>query len=54
MVFAIDTSREQRQAARFHIRGVPTLLVFQGGQLVDQLVGAAPQEEIERLIGRVL
>ena len=54
MVFTIDTSREQRQAARFHIRGVPTLLVFRDGQLVDQLVGAAPQEEIERLIGRVL
>ena len=54
MVFEIDTSSQQRQASRFHIRGVPTLLLFKGGELIDQMVGAAPQEEIERLIGRVL
>mgnify|MGYP003603117953 CR=1 FL=1 len=54
MVFKIDTSSQQRQAGRFNIRGVPTLLFFKGGELIDQMVGAAPQEEIERLIGRVL
>ena len=53
-MFKIDTSSQLRQAGRFNIRGVPTLLFFKGGELIDQMVGAAPQEEIERLIGRVL
>lgn len=47
MVFKLDTTREQISAARFQIRGVPTLLFFRGGQKVDQLVGAVPRSEIE-------
>ena len=54
MVFKIDTSSQQRQASRFGIRGVPTLLFFKGGERVDELVGAAPQAEIDRMIERVL
>ena len=54
LVFTVDTSSQQRQAGRFNIRGVPTLLFFKNGQLVDQMVGAAPQEEIERLLARLL
>ncbi len=37
-------------AARYGIRSIPTLLVFQGGQLVEQRVGALPQSEIELLL----
>ncbi len=32
--------------ARFNIRGVPTLLFFQGGQLRDQIVGVAAKKAI--------
>ncbi len=50
----LDTSRHQMIAAQFQIRGVPTLLFFKGGQVVDQLVGAAPQAEIEQRLDRLL
>ncbi len=39
---------------RFGIRSIPTLLVFKGGKVVDQLVGAAPKERIRRLVERHL
>ena len=41
-------------AARYGIRSIPTLLVFQGGQVVEQRVGALPQGEIELLLDRRL
>lgn len=50
LVFKLDTSSQQMSAARFQIRGVPTLLFFKHGKLVDQVVGAVPQAEIEQRI----
>jgi len=41
---------ENRKPADFGITGIPTLLIFRDGQLVDQIVGAAPKQTItERL-----
>jgi thioredoxin 1 len=39
---------------RFGIRSVPTLMVFKEGRVVDQMVGAAPKEQIRRLIEKHL
>jgi len=41
-------------AARYRITSIPTLLVFRGGQIVDQRVGALPKPEIASLIERQL
>lgn len=54
LVAKLDTSRHQMAAARFRIRGVPTLLFFKNGQLADQIVGAAPQAQIEERIRAIL
>ena len=48
VIAKLDTSRHQMTAARFQIRGVPTLLFFKNNKLVDQVVGAVPQPEIEQ------
>ncbi|MHB8790858.1 MAG: thioredoxin TrxC [Desulfobulbaceae bacterium] len=53
-VAKLDTSRHQVAASRFQIRGVPTLLFFKNGNLVDRIVGAAPQAEIEQHIRALL
>lgn len=54
LVFKLDTSSQQMTAARFQIRGVPSLLFFQGGEVVDQVVGAVPREEIEQRIRKLV
>jgi len=36
------------------IRGIPTLLVFKGGEIVDRIVGAVPQQEIASHLDKVL
>ena len=54
LVFKLDTSSQQMTASRFQIRGVPTLMFFKDGKMVDQLVGAAPRSDIELRINRLL
>jgi thioredoxin 1 len=35
---------------RFGIRGIPTLMLFKGGELVDQRVGAVDKDTIQKMV----
>jgi len=37
----------QELAGSFGIRGIPTILLFKGGEVVNQFVGVKPKEELE-------
>lgn len=39
---------------QFGIRGIPTLLLFRGGKVVDRIVGAVPQQVIANHIDKAL
>ncbi len=54
VVCKLDTSRHQMAAAQFRIKGVPTLIVFKNGEPVDQMVGAAPMQELQQWLNRLL
>jgi thioredoxin len=41
-------------AARYAVQGIPTLLIFEGGQLRDRLVGAQPRAVLEARLDAVL
>ncbi len=41
-------------AQTFGVRSIPTLLVFKGGQLVDQQIGAVPQPRIAAMLEKHL
>lgn len=40
--------------AQFGIRNIPALLFFKGGQLVDRIAGAVPQNELESKINSLI
>lgn len=40
--------------SRYGVRGIPTLFLFKGGKVVDQMVGYRPQQEIEEKIKQAL
>jgi thioredoxin 1 len=37
---------------RFSIRGIPTVLLFKGGQIVEQVVGLADKDVFKKLIDK--
>jgi thioredoxin 1 len=37
---------------RFSIRGIPTLLLFKGGKLVEQVVGLADKDSLKKLLDK--
>ena len=37
-------------AMRFNIRGIPTLLLFKGGRIVDQRVGAIGKTDVQKML----
>lgn len=53
-VTKLDIDDSPGTAQKFGIRGVPTLLVFKGGEMVAQQVGAVPKKNIQALVERAL
>ncbi len=45
----VNVDKESDLASQYGIISIPTLIVFNGGQLVRQKVGALPKHEIENL-----
>ena len=54
-VIKVNADENADVAARYGIRGLPTLLVFKGGKVVDQLVGnPGSAKPLEQLVERNL
>ncbi len=46
----VDVDENQQVAQQFGIRSIPTLLVFKGGKVVEQLFGSMPKAKLEDAI----
>jgi len=46
----LNTDENQATAMRYQVRGIPTLLLFKGGRVVDQRVGAMPKSELVKML----
>jgi len=50
----LDVDNNQGTAMKYQIRGIPALLVFKGGQVVDQRVGAIGKTDVQALLNKHL
>jgi thioredoxin 1 len=46
----VDAGNNIATAMRYHVRGVPTLLLFKGGGVVEERVGAIGKSEFHKMI----
>lgn len=53
-VYKIDIDSNPETPARFGVRGIPTVILFKGGKVVDQVVGAVPRSSLEELIKKAV
>jgi len=53
-VAKIDVDAEPELAMQFNIVSIPTLLFFNGGQVVRQQIGAVPRPALEKLIKEIV
>ncbi len=53
-VYKMNVDENPSTPTRFHIRGIPTVIFFKGGQVVDQLVGNQPKDIIVQAIQKHL
>ena len=48
----LNTEQEQEIAARFGIRSIPTCKLFRDGQLVDEFMGALPEQAVRQFLDK--
>ncbi len=46
----LNVDHNGQTAMRYNIRGIPTLLLFKGGKVVDQRVGAMGKSEVQKML----
>lgn len=53
-VFKMNVDENPETPTKYHIRGIPTVILFKNGQPVDQLVGNHPRDVIVQAIQKHL
>jgi len=49
-----DVDHNQQIALKHGIRSIPTLIIFKGGKVADQIIGAVPKQHIQTKLDAVL
>jgi thioredoxin 1 len=50
----MNVDENMNTPGRYGIRGIPTLMLFKGGKVVDQIVGAVAKANLKQMIDRNL
>jgi thioredoxin 1 len=50
----MDVDKNAATPQRYGVRGIPTLLVFKGGQVTEQIVGYVSRDVIEKALDKAL
>ena len=50
----MDVDSNNQVAMRYGIRSIPTLLLFSGGEVVDQVIGNVGKESIESMLSKAI
>jgi len=50
----MDIDEHQDTPQQYGVRSIPTLLLFKGGKVVEQIVGAVPKAKLEAALQKVV
>jgi thioredoxin 1 len=52
-VAKLNVDDNKNTPSKYQVRGIPTLMLFKDGQVVDQIVGAVPKKRIQELLDKL-
>jgi thioredoxin 1 len=50
----VNVDENPATPGKYGVRGIPTLILFKGGAVIDQVVGAVPKSQLDALIAKAL
>jgi thioredoxin 1 len=53
-VMKMNVDDNPKTPSRYGVRGIPNLILFQGGQVREQIVGAVPKSQLVKAISSVV
>ena len=53
-VTKLNVDESPATPSQFGVRGIPTLILFRGGKILDQIIGAVPKARLKALIEKAL
>jgi len=53
-VVKMNVDDNPKTPSRYGVRGIPNLILFQGGEVKEQIVGAVPKAQLVKVIDRVV
>jgi thioredoxin 1 len=53
-VMKMNVDDNPKTPSRYGVRGIPNLILFQGGQVKEQIVGAVPKSQLVKAISTVV
>ncbi len=53
-VSKLNVDESPAMTSQYGVRGIPNLILFKGGKIVDQIVGAVPKARLKALIEKAL
>jgi thioredoxin 1 len=52
-IYKVNVDENQQLAVKFGIRSIPTLLLFKGGEIQEQIVGLKSKSDLQASIDRI-
>jgi thioredoxin 1 len=53
-VTKLNVDESPATPSQYGVRGIPTLILFKGGKILDQIVGAVPKARLKTMIEKAL
>lgn len=53
-IYKMNVDENPQTPAKYGIRGIPTMILFKNGEIVDRVIGAQPKQNVEDLIKKGL